>query len=58
MPAETTTYDDAARRLYELHRERWPGERREGWRDFDQLTRKERDYWRALIAVDGGYLNG
>jgi len=54
MAVENTKYDEEARALYALHRERAPGIRRPGWRDFDQLPRKERDYWRALIVMDGG----
>lgn len=51
---ENTQYDDISKYLYNLHRNWW-GKPRHMWKPFEGLTRKERDYWRALALTSEGF---
>lgn len=44
--SENIKYDDLARHIYAQHRLAHPE-----WEHFDRITRKERDYWRALAQI-------
>ena len=54
MRNENTTYDEAAKELYALHAyHNWgamEGNLKDGWKPWANMKRKERDWWRALVA--------
>ncbi len=47
---ENVQYDNAAKSLYNLHRNEW-GKPKKGWPPFEGLSRKVRDYWRMLVLT-------